>query len=243
MSELIILYDVPTKDADAPGSATTWRTRYSLSIKNLKFQVVWVELPDVEALAIRIGAPPTGVKPDGKSPFYTIPIIQDPSTGAVVSESAAIAEYLDKSYPTSGPMLIPAGTKVLQLAFREAVAESFVPTRPFFWGGEILNDATRLYLLKRLEGLGVVVKVPEGEEREKQWAKVQAGLGKINKWLPKDGFEFVMGSEPSFADAVLCAFLRFTRGILGRESPEWKDLASWHDGRWGKLMDRFSQYE
>ncbi|KAK0457983.1 uncharacterized protein EV420DRAFT_1643337 [Desarmillaria tabescens] len=133
-----------------------------MAYENLKFQVVWVELPNVEALAIRIGAPPTGVKPDGKSPFYTIPIIQDPSTGAVVSESAAIAEYLDKTYPTSGPTLIPAGTKVLQLAFRDAVAESFVPTRPFFWGGEILNDATRLYLLKRLEGLGVGREGPRG---------------------------------------------------------------------------------
>ncbi|KAK0435617.1 hypothetical protein EV421DRAFT_1681489, partial [Armillaria borealis] len=58
-----------------------------------------IELPDTEVLTKNIGASPTSAKPDGVSPFYTIPIIQDDSTGAVVSDSAAIAGYLDKIYP------------------------------------------------------------------------------------------------------------------------------------------------
>ncbi|KAK0457985.1 uncharacterized protein EV420DRAFT_1683278 [Desarmillaria tabescens] len=187
MSELITLYDVPTKDADAPGSATTWRTRYSLSIKNLK-------LPSRLGRASRL------------SKLLAIRI-RSSSHWRQTRRKVAILHYTHhpgslywrrdirvrrhrrstSTKPTPRPdrTLIPAGTKVLQLAFRDAVAESFVPTRPFFWSGDILNDATRLYLLKRLEGLGVVVKALEGEEREKQWAKVQVGLGKIDKWLPK----------------------------------------------------------
>ncbi|KAK0494409.1 hypothetical protein EDD18DRAFT_1035502, partial [Armillaria luteobubalina] len=86
---------------------------YPLRIKNLEFQVVWVGLPDVEALALS--------NTYRSSSYWSIPIIQDPSTGAVVSEFAAIAEYLDKTYPTSEvTLLIPAGTKVLQLVFGEA---------------------------------------------------------------------------------------------------------------------------
>ncbi|KAK0489684.1 hypothetical protein EDD18DRAFT_1081104, partial [Armillaria luteobubalina] len=122
--------------------------RYSPRIKNLKFQAVCVELPAVEALAIPIGAPPT--QADDRSPFYHMPIIQNPSTGAVVSESAAIAEYFDKTYPASRvTLLISAGTKAPTLVFRKAVAESLFQRVPSSGDGEILNNAMRLYLLKR----------------------------------------------------------------------------------------------
>ncbi|PBK64003.1 hypothetical protein ARMSODRAFT_979396 [Armillaria solidipes] len=98
----ITLCDPPSKAADYPGTMVTWRTRYAL--KNMPHQTVYVELPDTEALTKNIGASPTSAKPDGVSPFYTIPIIQDDSTGAVVSDSAAIAGYLDKIYPSSVPL-------------------------------------------------------------------------------------------------------------------------------------------
>ncbi|KAG7441167.1 uncharacterized protein BT62DRAFT_552788 [Guyanagaster necrorhizus] len=125
---MITLFDLPTKDFNSPGTLNTWRTkyayislqahhkltsqccRYALNLKNLPYRTVCVELPDVEALAKRVGAAPTRTKSDGVSPFYTIPIIQDDSTGAVVSDSPAIAAYLDKTYPSSGPVLILTGT-------------------------------------------------------------------------------------------------------------------------------------
>ncbi|KAK0237618.1 hypothetical protein EDD85DRAFT_1022854 [Armillaria nabsnona] len=89
---------------------------YCLNLKNLPYQTVYVEIPDVKALAKKIGAAPTSMWPD-ESPKYTIPIIQDHSTGAVISDSPAIAAYLNKTYPSSGPVLIPSGTLALQLAF------------------------------------------------------------------------------------------------------------------------------
>ncbi|PBK64019.1 hypothetical protein ARMSODRAFT_515872 [Armillaria solidipes] len=61
-----------------------------------------------------------------------MPIIYDDSIGAVVSDSAVIAAYLDKAYPSSGPVLIPTGTKALQLAFSSAVIDAFAAFRPFF---------------------------------------------------------------------------------------------------------------
>ncbi|KAK0494421.1 hypothetical protein EDD18DRAFT_1106953 [Armillaria luteobubalina] len=66
-----------------------------------------------------------------KSPFYTMPIIQNPSAGDVVSESAAITEYFDKTYPASRvTLLISAGTKAPPLVFRKAVAESLFQRAP-----------------------------------------------------------------------------------------------------------------
>ncbi|KAK0237552.1 hypothetical protein EDD85DRAFT_951734 [Armillaria nabsnona] len=89
----------------------TWRARYAL--QSMPHQIAYVELPDTEALAKNIGASPTSTKPDGVSPFYTIPNIQDDSTGAVVTDSAATAAYLYKTYPSSEPVRIPTGTEFL----------------------------------------------------------------------------------------------------------------------------------
>ena len=75
-----------------------------------------------------IGAAPTTKKPDG-SPFYTLPVIVDPSRRApgggpmVVSDSYAIAEYLDDAYPRPGP-LFPEGTKALQNLFHDHIVKT-----------------------------------------------------------------------------------------------------------------------
>ncbi|KAK0193080.1 hypothetical protein F5146DRAFT_1192509 [Armillaria mellea] len=174
----------------------------------------------------------TSTKSDGVSPFYTIPIIQDDATGAVVSDSIAIAAYLDKNYPSSGPVLIPAGTQVLQLVFASAVAEAFDPFRSFFAYNIMkkTNDATVSYFIR-------------GAEREKLWANAKENLGKMNKWSEGGEGDFVMGNEPCFADTAISGFLQFTRVMLGEESEEWKEIASWNDGRWGKYLESFKPYE
>ncbi|KAK0237542.1 hypothetical protein EDD85DRAFT_769511, partial [Armillaria nabsnona] len=179
-------------------------------------------------------------KPDGVSPFYTIPIIQDDSTGTVVSDSAAMAAYLDKTYPSSGPVLVPTGTKVLQLAFSNAVTNTFAPFRPFFTHKITIkmNDATAAYCMRaRMGGCG------GGREREKLWAKAKDNLGKMNKWFEGNEGDFVMGNKPSYADTASCAFLQSTRTMLGEESEEWKDVASWNNGRWGTYLENFKPYE
>ncbi|KAK0489727.1 hypothetical protein EDD18DRAFT_1359326 [Armillaria luteobubalina] len=240
---MITLYDLPTKTT--PGTMITWRTRYALNLKKLPFQVVDVELPEVEALAKKIGAAPTSTKSDGVSPFYTIPIIRDDSTGAVVSNSIAIAAYLDKTYPSSGPVLIPTGTKALQLAFASAVSDAFAPLRPFFAHSitKKTNGPTAAYFMRVRMGGVTKVDAPEGEERDKLWNQAKQNLGKMNKWIEGSKGNFVMGNEPSFADTAICAFLQFMRTMLGAESEEWKDIASWDDGRWGKYLESFKPYE
>ncbi|SJK98981.1 uncharacterized protein ARMOST_02262 [Armillaria ostoyae] len=239
---MITLYDLPSKAANSPGTMITWRTRYALNLKNLPYQTIYVELPDIEALAKKIGASPTSTKPDGVSPFYTIPIIQDDSTGAVVSDSAAIAAYLDKTYPSSGPVLIPAGTMTLQLAFADAVNDAFNHLRlPLFYSDMVvkMNGRTTVYMREKFSKL----EAPEGEEREKLWAITRENLGKINRWFEGSVGEFIMGSEPCFADTAICGFLWFTMRVVGEESGEWKDIASWNDGRWGRYLESFKPYE
>ena len=50
---------------------------------------------------------------------------------------------------------------------------------------------------------------------------------------------FVMGDTVSWADFFLSAFLMFLmyfKTILGEDSEEWKELASWNEGRWKDLL-------
>ncbi|SJK98890.1 uncharacterized protein ARMOST_02165 [Armillaria ostoyae] len=129
---------------------------YCLNLKNLPYQMDHVEIPDVEALAEKISAVLTGDRPDGVSPEYTIPIIRDHSTGAVLSNSPGITIYLGKTYPSSGPVLIPAGTIALQPAFTDAVNEVFEHLRvPLFYADMVvkMSDRTALCMREILAGI------------------------------------------------------------------------------------------
>ncbi|TFK95505.1 hypothetical protein BDV98DRAFT_491529, partial [Pterulicium gracile] len=75
------------------------QVRCALNYKQLSFRTEFVLVHELAATAQRIGAAPTGTHPDG-SPKYTVPIIVDESVpGTVISDSAAIFLYLEKTYP------------------------------------------------------------------------------------------------------------------------------------------------
>ncbi|KAF8500069.1 hypothetical protein JB92DRAFT_2980192 [Gautieria morchelliformis] len=119
---IITLYDVPS-DFSGKAWSSNGSEQYALNYKGAPYKTVWIEYPEIEPTMRSIGAAPTKKKPDG-SPWYTIPVIVDPSRTAtsggptVVSDSFHIAEYLDETYstPSTGP-LFPPGTKALQQLF------------------------------------------------------------------------------------------------------------------------------
>jgi len=117
----LVFYDIPGKNPGAEAwSPSTWITRFTLKYKGLKDRTEWVEYPDIETVCKKIGAEPTGTHPDGITPRYTVPVLYDPSTRVVISESGRIAEYLNETYPDT-LILFPPGTRVLQAAFRAAL--------------------------------------------------------------------------------------------------------------------------
>ncbi|KAF8433566.1 hypothetical protein L210DRAFT_3556483 [Boletus edulis BED1] len=70
------------------------RCRFVLSYKKPPFDTVFVDI----ALKMKeIGASPNK-RPDG-SKVYTLPVLSDPNTGALITDSWAIAVYLDETYP------------------------------------------------------------------------------------------------------------------------------------------------
>ncbi|KAK0482764.1 hypothetical protein IW261DRAFT_1550505 [Armillaria novae-zelandiae] len=247
MSTNIIFYDIPSKLPINAWSPNSWKARYALNYKGIPYRTEWVEYPDIEGLYKTLGIPASATKKDGVTPYYTLPLLRDLSTGAIISESAAIVEYLETTYPDT-PRLIPPGTRALHAAFIAAFESKMKAAEPFNIPAAdvILSPRSEVFYRKqREEWSGVTIEdmILHGEHRARQLALVKDDLSKVDKWMTK-GQIFVMGLEtPTFADFVMCAWISFLRIALGEDSPEWKELSSWHDGRWGKLVQSFAKYE
>ncbi|KIK62806.1 hypothetical protein GYMLUDRAFT_260044 [Collybiopsis luxurians FD-317 M1] len=237
---MITFYDLDGKMKGAPWSTNAWKTRYSLNFKGLPYKTVWLEYADVEPTMKKIGAPPTTVKPDG-SPRYTIPAIYDDSTGIAITDSALVAEYLDKIYPDT-PVLIPRGTNALQSAFQELL---YLKMTPLFSlcvpdiSSRLVNSGNAEYFEKQVAlDLGVpsleVMRV-SGQARKDRWMKVQEAFGGFHNML-KDGDTWIMGDKPSFVDFVLASIILSVRNLYGKESREYQDMMNWHGGRWNRMM-------
>jgi len=248
MSNVITFYDIPSKTVEGIAwSPNTWKTRLALNFKGVPYKTVWVEYPDIEALSKEIGAAPTGVKKDG-SPSYTLPAIYDPKTKKVISDSQDIAEYLDATYP-SEPLLFPPGTVALQIAFQEAFTATALPS--FFApmlqeSGFVLNEKSAVYFRQTREamyGKPLEQFSPVGPTRDGDWKKVEQGFSVVAGWLKRNGGGlYVMGDTPSYADLNILAFLFWVKSVRGANSSDWKNIQTWDNGTWGKLIKAFDQY-
>ncbi|KAI0720040.1 hypothetical protein C8T65DRAFT_634658 [Cerioporus squamosus] len=249
MPDPIVLYDIP---ANVPGTAfsgNTLKTRFCLNYKGLPFKTVWVEYPDIARTCKELGVGPTGTWPDG-SPMYTLPAIHDPSTGTSVTNSTAIARYLDETYPDT-PRVIPEGTEALHEAFEVALASTIAPQIfyilfPAVYGRvHVVSKPHFKTARESLLGGKLEEWSPLGSEaREQQWVKLEAGLGRVERWMTADGKErrFFMGDKPSFADFVFGARLLGLKRAIGEEGAEWKRVEQWHGGRWARLLESIEAY-
>jgi glutathione S-transferase len=212
-----------------------------LNYKGIPHRTEWIEYPDIEPHSKSLGLKPTGKKPDG-TPFYTLPAIHDPSTGTYLSDSFLIAEYLEETYPTT-PRIFPHGTRSLQHAFQFAFGERLAAVRPFILPSVLPKLGTQRseeYFRRTKElALGRPLVVPEGAERAEQWAKFRDSMSKVDECLAKADTKgpFVMGDTISWADFFISGFLMFWKRVWGEDSEEWKDIASWNEGRWKNLLN------
>ena len=226
-------------------------SRYTLNIKGVAFKTVWVEYPDVEAVCKEIGASPTGIR--NNAPLYTLPAIYDPNHNIAVADSAAIARYLDRTYPRVGPTLIPHEIDALHTAFQDAFASTGFPrhlARLIMASicailnprGEEYFRRTREEMFGSLEALAPA----ESEKRAEHWEGAEKAFGTIARWFATEphGEEmlFFMGHDKiCFADITLAAFLKGMQKLVSVD--EWARVMQWNGGRWARFMDAFKPYE
>ena len=217
-----------------------------MNYKGLKYRTEWVEFPDIEDVCKKIGAAPTGTKPnDGVTPHYTVPVLYDPSTKVAISDTTNIADYLDKTYPDT-PALFPPGTRGLHAAFFPAfhaavgmpiVRLSVLPT--FLYLGdkslEYFRRTREAWFGKKLEEI-----CPKGEVHEKTWKELEAGLTKVAIWF--DAEPFLGGCGPCNADFILASRLLWARTVWGEESNDWQRMKELDGGRWSRYLQSLDEF-
>ncbi|KIM41190.1 hypothetical protein M413DRAFT_445891 [Hebeloma cylindrosporum] len=197
----IIFYDIPCTLPNNSWSPNTLKTRYTLNFKGIPYETVWVEYPDIEPLCKKLGIPPTSKKEDGNE-HYTLPAIHDPSTGAYLSDSILIAEYLEKTYPDT-PQVFPHHTIALQATFAEAFWDSIGIARDFIIPAAYtrLNPRSQEYF-RRTKSFGKSIedRTPKGEDAIAKWEQFRGGLGRVDKWYAKSDGKgaFLMGETLSW---------------------------------------------
>ena len=219
--------------------------RVVLNYKGTPYRTEWVEFPDIEPLSKKLGIEPTDHNSDG-SPLYTLPAIHDPSTGVYIADSTAIAEYLEKTYPNT-PSVFPNETIGLQKVFEatfesslDAVWSFILPATNFK-----LNPVSEEYFRRTREisfGQKLEDVIPTGNTRTEEWGKFEQGLTKIHSYLALTKGPYMLGDTISWSDFVLFSFIYWFKLIWGEDSKEWKDIASWNDGRWEALIRGLEKY-
>ena len=218
-----------------------------MNYKKIPYRTEWVEFPDIEAVSQKLGIKPVNKRKDG-SPLYSLPVIHDPSTDTSIVDSFAIAEYLEKTYPDT-PSVFPNKTAALQKAFQPSFVWSIDAVRSFIIPAVCLklNPASEEYFRRTREisyGKKLEDVVPAGEARAEEWGKFKKGLDTVYSYLVLTDRKgpYMMGDTISWSDLVLFSFLYWFKLIWGEDSQEWKDIASWNDGRWEAHIDALKAY-
>ncbi|PCH43179.1 hypothetical protein WOLCODRAFT_74362 [Wolfiporia cocos MD-104 SS10] len=244
----ITLYDVRSTLSSPAWSPNVWKIRFILNYKRLPYVTHWLSYPDIAEVLSSVGAPPTRTT----KPMYTVPAIRDEvegSTPVVLSDSATILAYLEKTYPT--PSIFPNNSRDAQMTHIAAIEECIYARMVFM----VVPNTVRIlegrdleyYLASRKEFLGVALEdMFPVEKRQAMWAELREGLDEISALVDnlKQGFGkrwmFSCAATPSYADFVLGAMLVWFR----RAGPEggWDRIRGWNGGRWERLLHDLQPY-
>ena len=219
-----------------------------MNYKGIPFETELIKHVELEKVLKEKGVPPSSNLGPTATYTYALPSIYDTSTGARVSESYRIAEYLDKAYPDT-PKVIPPGTEVLQTAWVEAVMTNLNALWPFSMPGTlnlIVDSESREYFHRTrtiMFGKDLRELTPKGEAWDAAIKELEKSFNAIDQWMLKSGGPYVMGDTPSFADFVLAGFLKWTEPSVGKDSKEWQLITTWNEGRWVKRVEQLAKYE
>lgn len=182
-----------------------------------------------------------------------MPVIKDPNTGAVISDSYNIAKYLDENYPGNGIEFVPDGTAALLAAFSAIFTEKIIfnvlPLVISHIAANIRDQDYRFWKDTRPERLGRKVEdiIPASEEAKAAvWKRLVDGFTMVGGWLAEnDGGsvgQFVMGERMSWGDVLIETWLLLMRRFWGVDDERWMELMKMGGGRWKRFMESMEKY-
>ncbi|KAL4067237.1 hypothetical protein V8B97DRAFT_1976680 [Scleroderma yunnanense] len=231
----LILYDIPSNVEGTYWSLNTVKSRFVLGYKGLPFKTEWIEYPDIAPRMKEIGATPNK-RPDG-SDIYTLPVISDPNTGAVVTDSWDIAVYLESTYPEKP--IFPKDTNGLIRALDTTYADQTQPAVAFIYlrVTEILRERSVGYFIPAREKLlnrKLGEFSPEGPVRDQHWSVLEKLFTTTKMWHDTTDGKWLVGGTFSYADILVACRLYWLKKVL--HDDEWKRVAAWNDGKWEMLL-------
>jgi len=258
----IVFYDIASAFPLRTFAPNPWKTRLALNLKGLSYRTEWIDMPDIAAVRTKLGVPANRCFPDG-TPFHTLPVLQDLSTGTLLGDSFEIALYLDKTYPDKASLFLP-GTTGLTAAFNAHVDGIFTPfsilcdEMPF---DARIVDTVKTMFAKRVGVASFDDMQLKEDERETKLVAFEAALGELSKayrhtggttdhlWrvngteaaLAQRGKQaenigpWLDGGRPAYADVIVGAWLKMMEACM-REN-EWQRLRTWQGGLWGRVVD------
>jgi len=252
-SNPIILYDLKSVVDPPAWSPNTWKARLVLNYKRLPYKTVWVSIHEVASTLRSLGLEPL----QGARFEYTLPIIADPThsgSPTIVRDSAAIAQYLDTTYPDPERLAFPGGSHALQALFlhhvstQSALRPLIVPLIP-----SILDEAGATYYNQtrgHYFGKPLAQARPTGEKLEAAWSKAKEEFDMLDSFLQKNdvqfggvGGDFFMGHQFSFADAMLIGtFIFMSKLSSDEDGSPWERVRSWNDGRWERMWKKCEEF-
>ncbi|KAG1725486.1 uncharacterized protein EDB91DRAFT_1239813 [Suillus paluster] len=221
----LVLYDVLSKLPGNNWSPNTAKPRFALSYKHLPFVTVWVEFSDIHIAMKAIGAKPNK-RQDG-SDLYTVPVLNDPNTGALITDSFEIVSYLEKTYPDKP--IFPNNSEPLISVFDSAYVDLIRPAARFIIVryAEILSPASAKFVIQaRTADFQVPWDEfsPEGPKRSNT----------VYEWYQKSDGKWIMGDTFSYADIIVGCWLLMLKRLL--KEGEWARISSWNGGKWAQVL-------
>ncbi|KAG1727798.1 hypothetical protein EDB19DRAFT_1914033 [Suillus lakei] len=223
----LVLYDILSELPGNNWSPNPAKPRFILSYKNLPFVTLWVEYSDISIAMKSIGAKPNKRR-DG-SEVHTVPVLSDPNTGALITDSLEIASYLEKTYPEKP--IFPNNSESLICAFDSAYMSLIIPAirTTFLRTTEILSPASAEFLAH-----SVNVPLPWDARRDEGWELLENGYSTAYEWYQKSDGKWIMGDTFSYADIIVACWLLMYKRLLKED--EWARISSWNGGKWAQVL-------
>ncbi|KAG2101603.1 uncharacterized protein F5147DRAFT_312099 [Suillus discolor] len=229
MMQTLVLYDTLSNLPGNNLSANPAKSRFVLSYKGLPFVTVWVEYSDISIAMRAIGAKPNK-RSDG-SDFCTVPVLNDPNTGALISDSLEIASYLEKTYPEKA--IFPNNSESLIREFNSTHIRLILPAFKsiFVRSVEVLSPASAKFFIKVRS---IDIPLPWDATYDEDWALLEKGFNTAYKWYQKTDGKWYMGDTFSYADIIVACYLLWFKRVLKED--EWVRISSWNGGKWAQVL-------
>ncbi|KAG1791887.1 uncharacterized protein HD556DRAFT_1294160 [Suillus plorans] len=175
-----------------------------------------------------------GARPNKRSDgtdVYPVPVLSDPNTGALITDSLEIASYLEKTYPEKA--IFPHNSESLIREFDSAHFRLVIPAVKFIFARstETLSPASAKFFI----GVrSIDVPLPWDANYSEDWALLEKGYNTAHEWYQKTDGKWLMGDTFSYADIIVACCLLWFKRVL--KENEWVRISPWNGGKWTQLL-------